>query len=51
MRAHTAQARKRRRLGIETTKEVRDEFVRDQLLIVNWIKKKKLAGQVLNTDR
>ena len=36
MRVHTAQARKRRRLGEVPTNDIRDEICRDQLLIVNW---------------
>ena len=40
LRVHTAQARKRRRIGEATTRDMRDEFIRDQLLITNWSKKK-----------
>ena len=38
-RVHTAKARKRRRTGEEIPAYMRDEFVRDQLLIKNWTKR------------
>ena len=40
-RVHSARARKRQRTGEEMTAQRRDEFVRDQLLILNWTKKGK----------
>ena len=33
---HTARARKRRRTGEITSRQLRDQFNRDQLLIMNW---------------